>query len=42
MSNCSATQWDVAANVTDTNATSVNTTLHQGVAVRVLTGAACP
>ncbi|WP_439892087.1 pilus assembly PilX N-terminal domain-containing protein [Ralstonia sp. 25C] len=42
MSNCSATQWDVAASVNDANATSVNTTLHQGVAVRVLTGTACP
>ncbi|MGM3273555.1 pilus assembly PilX N-terminal domain-containing protein [Ralstonia sp. 24A2] len=42
MSNCSATQWDVAANVNDANATSTNTTLHQGVAVRVLTGTACP
>lgn len=42
MSNCSATQWDVAATVNDANGTAVNTTLHQGVAVRVLTGAACP
>ncbi|KHK50651.1 pilus assembly protein [Ralstonia sp. A12] len=42
MSNCSATQWDVSANVNDANATNTNTTLHQGVAVRVLTGTACP
>lgn len=42
MSNCSATQWDVAASVNDANGTGVNTRVHQGVAVRVLTGAACP
>ncbi len=41
-SNCDATQWDVAASVNDTNATSVSTTLHQGVAVRVPSGTTCP
>ncbi|CCF98413.1 pilus assembly PilX N-terminal domain-containing protein [Ralstonia solanacearum] len=41
-SNCDATQWDVAATVSDANATSVNTTLHQGVAVRVPSGTVCP
>jgi hypothetical protein len=42
MSNCSATQWDVAASVNDANGTGANTTVHQGVAVRVLTGTSCP
>lgn len=42
MSNCSATQWDVSATVNDANATSTNATIHQGVAVRVLTGTLCP
>lgn len=42
MSNCSATQWDVSASVNDATGTAVSTTLHQGVAVRVLTGTACP
>ncbi|AYB59809.1 PilX N-terminal domain-containing pilus assembly protein [Ralstonia solanacearum] len=41
-SNCDATQWDVAATVSDASATSVNTTLHQGVAVRVPSGTVCP
>lgn len=39
---CNATQWDVAATVNDTGATGANTTLHQGIAVRVPYGTACP
>ncbi|AJG20802.1 pilus assembly PilX N-terminal domain-containing protein [Cupriavidus basilensis] len=38
---CNATQWDVNASVND-SATGTSTTLHQGVAVRVPTGTACP
>ena len=41
-SHCGATQWDVMANVNDANNTGTNATLHQGVAVRVLAGTACP
>lgn len=39
---CNATQWDVAATVNDSTGTAANTTLHQGVAVRVPMGTACP
>lgn len=39
---CNATQWDVAANVSDPGVTSTSATLHQGVSVRVPYGTACP
>ena len=39
---CNGTQWDVAATVSDTAVTGSRTTLHQGVAVRVPYGTACP
>jgi hypothetical protein len=39
---CNATQWDVSATVNDAGATNANTTLHQGIAVRVPYGTACP
>lgn len=39
---CNATQWDVAATVDDTAVTSARATLHQGIAVRVPYGTACP
>lgn len=38
---CSNSQWDVAANVADA-ATSTSVAVHQGVAVRVPVGTACP
>lgn len=39
---CNATQWDVVATVNDTAVTSTRATLHQGIAVRVPYGTACP
>ncbi len=40
---CNATQWDVSATVNDTSGTTnANATLHQGIAVRVPYGTACP
>lgn len=39
---CNATQWDVKASVSDSAATATNTTLHQGISVRVPVGTACP
>ncbi|KAI3591224.1 Type IV fimbrial biogenesis protein PilX [Cupriavidus sp. U2] len=39
---CNGTQWDVAATVSDTAVTASRTTLHQGIAVRVPYGTACP
>lgn len=41
-SNCDATHWEVVATVADANVTNANTTLHQGVAVRVPAGTPCP
>jgi len=39
---CYATQWDVAATVNDSGATGASATVHQGIAVRVPVGTACP
>lgn len=39
---CNATQWDVQATVNDSTGTAASATLHQGVAVRVPVGTACP
>lgn len=39
---CNATQWDVAATVDDAAGTGAAATVHQGVAVRMPTGSACP
>ncbi|MGO4304470.1 pilus assembly PilX family protein [Cupriavidus sp. RAF12] len=39
---CNATQWDVRASVNDSGTTAATATLHQGVAVRVPYGTACP
>ncbi|AGW88788.1 PilX N-terminal domain-containing pilus assembly protein [Cupriavidus sp. DF5525] len=39
---CNATQWDVAATVNDAANTGTVATVHQGVAVRMPTGSACP
>lgn len=38
---CYDQQWDIPATVADSN-TGANTTVHQGVAIRVQTGTACP
>ncbi|WP_066740328.1 PilX N-terminal domain-containing pilus assembly protein [Cupriavidus sp. D384] len=39
---CNGTQWDVSATVSDTAGTATRAALHQGVAVRVPYGTACP
>ncbi|MEM5432057.1 pilus assembly PilX N-terminal domain-containing protein [Cupriavidus oxalaticus] len=39
---CNATQWDVSATVDDSANTGAVATVHQGVAVRMPTGSACP
>ncbi len=39
---CNATQWDVSATVDDSAGTGAVATVHQGVAVRMPTGSACP
>ncbi|SHL72923.1 PilX N-terminal domain-containing pilus assembly protein [Rhodanobacter sp. OK091] len=39
---CSATQWDIQSAVTDPNNTAVAVTVHQGAAVQVPIGTACP
>lgn len=42
LSMCSDTQWEIQSAVTDPNNTATSVTVHQGVAVRVPLGTACP
>jgi hypothetical protein len=39
---CSETQWEIQSSVADPNNTATSLTLHQGAAVRVPVGTACP
>ena len=42
LSMCADTQWEIQSAVTDPNNSATSVTVHQGVAVRVPSGTACP